>query len=710
MPCVKKSAQNLKPWGLILLCGLIIICYSNTFHAAWHLDDLPNIVNNARLQLSELSIDGLKQALKASPAHPGKHYYRPLPCLSFAINWFLGGDNPFGYHLVNLTVHLATTCFLYWTIQLLLLTPALSTRQGAQHRHFIALLATALWALNPVQIQAVTYIVQRMAAMAAMFSIAGIYFYLRGRMTSGLKRWLWYAAMTAAAGCGLLSKENALLFPFSVLLVEYIFFRHTTAKGHAKNWFSMKNVAIAGILLVTAAVIVLHVTGNPISLARYQERSFSLWQRLISQPRVLMLYVSLIFYPAPWRLSIEHNFSHSLALTDPWTTLPAVFCVLGLLVFALSSIRKYPLLSFGILFFFLNHLVESTILPLEMVFEHRNYLPSLFLFLPVAWVANKVVLHYQSKQRLVYMLLLSCLAVVIAANGYACYLRNAVWRSGYSLWYDAVKKAPRNSRPLTNLGIALGWGKENVANRYDIALGLFHRALPLKSSKKHLPAKIYGNIGLVHVMKGELPEACKAYREALAINPKDRKIRFDLVQALIAAGSWPEAEKQMDVLIADPYGNAGDLNYKGLINLWTGQPEQALKIFQRVLESGHQDAFVYHNISAALTQLSYFDRGQWFLARALGLAKAHSRGKLMLYLALLENRYRAGDEFGAQKATYQLLAEYGLDEVLNVLKQLPGMHTFPPLDVTAIRHTFMGHLTQIAQPGMMARRSFNQTR
>ena len=395
--------------SLCLLSLLILTCYSSTFNAAWHLDDLPNIVNNAPLHLEHLSIKSLKQTLTASPVNPGEQLYRPLPCLSFALNWFMGRDNPIGYHAVNLSVHLTTAFFLFMTIRLLLVTPAVKKKDPILNSHFIALLATLLWALNPVQTQAVTYIVQRMAAMAAMFTIIGLYFYLKARMSYGQERWIWFIFTFMAFCCALLSKENAVLFPFSVLMIEYIFFRAGTFSDQIKTIFSVKNLLIGlGVVAILCGLILL-LTGNPIDLSRYPERPFSIWQRLISQPRVVMLYLSLLLYPAPWRLSFEHNMLVSTSLFQPWTTLPGIAALSVIAAFGIVAVKRYPLIALAILFFLLNHMVESTILPLELVFEHRNYLPSLFLFLPAAFYVVKLLDRCQKNRRSLYTALVFCI-------------------------------------------------------------------------------------------------------------------------------------------------------------------------------------------------------------------------------------------------------------------------------------------------------------
>ena len=698
MQPLNRTEKTGNLWGILLLCAIVLICYGNTFNAGWHLDDYPNIINNTRLHVDSLTVDALKKSFTALPSDPGNKIWRPLPCLSLALNWYWGQDDPSGYHWVNLILHMISACVLFLTVKLLLCAPVVKANTTPGSRHFIALLAACLWAANPIQTQAVTYIIQRMAVMAAMFSILGLYAYLKGRLAGGRERWGWFLAMAAFFVCALLSKENAVLFPFSVMLIEFIFFMNRLPVTVTTALLTRRNALIAGVLLIAViAFIVLNTAGNPINFGYYDKRPFSLFERLLSQPRILIFYLSLLFYPAPWRFSIEHDINHSLSLISPWTTLPAIAAVAGLIGFAILNSRKYPLSSFGVLFFFLNHLVESTILPLELVFEHRNYLPSFFLFLPVAYGLNLLVVRYRRQNVSIFILLVVFVIVILTASGLACYDRNKAWKSDYTLWYDAFKKAPGRARALMALGVAVGWGEEEIPNRHDITLEIFNRALKLPGARKNEKAQIYGNLGLIHVARGEWPHAIEAYHKALEISPVERKIRFDLVRGLIDLGRWHDAEAQIDILLTDDVATPSELSYKGFVNLWLEKPDNALRIFQQVLKTDYRDAFVYHNMGVVMARLNHFERGKWFLERALETVEKDSRGKLIIYLTLIENRHLAGDASGAKHAAYRLLAEYGLDEILDTVRQLPFARNYPPIDTEIVSRMLSRNLMDIAR-------------
>ena len=203
--------------AFILLFFLIFIIYSNTFQASWHFDDYPNIVDNSCLHLKDLNPQSL---LIAAGLH------RPIPNLTFAVNWYFSKSNVTGYHVVNIIIHFMTAFILFLTILNLFKSPNLNNKyQGSEY--FIALLTAAFWAINPIQTQAVTYIVQRMASISAMFYILGIYFYLKGRVNkSRFNQAFFFLCCLICYLLALGSKENGVTLPVALLLIEFIFFQN----------------------------------------------------------------------------------------------------------------------------------------------------------------------------------------------------------------------------------------------------------------------------------------------------------------------------------------------------------------------------------------------------------------------------------------------------------------------------------------------------
>ncbi|MCI5149427.1 MAG: tetratricopeptide repeat protein [Candidatus Electrothrix sp. MAN1_4] len=368
------------------------------------------------------------------------------------MNWYVGQDDVFGYHIVNILIHILTAWFLFLTLHLLL---HIHYKKQYPPNFFTAaaLLAALLWALAPIQTQAVTYIVQRMASMAAMFTIIALYSYLRGRTEK--KIWFFICLLSYCAAIG--SKENALLLPFSLLLIELSFFHHHFKKTHIGIFIFAAVTALVCIFLLLRYGLNLTVfrLSNPLSfLDGYDSRSFTFIERILTQPQIVLMYLSQIFFPSTERLSIEHDITLSTSLLTPWTTLPAILTIFLLIVASLAFLKKYPLVCFPVLFFFLNHSSESTILPLELIFEHRNYLPSFFLFLPISIFVAHALYHsdFINLSSFGRIAIVFCATFFLIISGHATYTRNLAWATEQTLWSDVIHKAPNSARAAHNIG------------------------------------------------------------------------------------------------------------------------------------------------------------------------------------------------------------------------------------------------------------------
>ncbi len=683
-----KSHPSIRTFiAFVLLFFLILPVYSNIFHASWQFDDSPNIVNNSRLHINNLMPGTLWNTFFAKP-NLDRNLYRPLPCMTFALNWYFGKDNPTGYHVANILIHILSAFFLYICILALFKTPNLRDKYDRGDACFIALLSAALWAVNPIQTQAVTYIVQRMASMAAMFYILGIYFFIKGRLSSEKhNRILFYAACLLAFLCALCSKENAIMLPLSLLLVEIVFLGKWSNPESGRK--ITKTAWIYAILVLFAgAIIFLKV--NPLSfLQGYENRPFSFLERLITEPKIVLHYLTQIFYPAPHRLSIEHDVVISTSLLKPWTTLPAILIVLSLIGIGISEIWKRPLISFGILFFFLNHIIESTVIPLELVFEHRNYLPSFFLFVPFA-AGIKRLLNYYVDKKYMYLTVVTFVTLLLLALGLGTYTRNMAWTTKNTLWLDAMNKAPGMARPLTNLAAILAEGNHQTPGRYELALELYEKALSLKISKNISLPCILGNMAGIHFKKNDYPKAVELYKKALNIDPGYIKGRYDMAVVLTLMGNFKEASENVDYILSKGLIHEDYLNLKGYLLLWQEKPEEALPYFRKALSMVPRDSGTLLNTGAAYSHMGRHKNAELFLKHAA----RNSSCDMIIYFCLIENSLRAGDESSAGKYTEKLLASFSLKSIQNELERLPGNHRSVPVSRELIAPMIKKKLTE----------------
>ncbi len=496
---LKKVHGPLAMLAPLLLLGLTTLVYANTFGVPFLFDDAGNITKVAAFRFATISWPNLWHA-----ATHGFLQHRPLANLSFAFNVHWGGSDVWGFHLVNLLVHLATALVLYRLLVATLKLPSLRTRYNGCAGE-LAMVAALIWAIHPIQTNAVTYIVQRMTTMAALFTLAALYCYLRGRLAEvAWHCWGWFAVALLAGGLALLSKENGAILP--VLVASYeIFFLADSGQGIA--WRRLLPwLGVAVLLLGLLAVLYLGEDFLVTIQHGYLGRDFTMGERLLTQSRVIFLYLSLLLLPLPGRLNLCHDIAISHHLLAPPQTAVAI---LGLLVFVAAAgylFRRDPLASFAIVWFFAGLLIESTIIPLEMVFEHRLYLPSTFIFLPVVVLLYRLFSSRPWAARLLWGTVIVFLAV-------CTWQRNETWGSSFSLWSDVVHKSPQLARGYANLGRAVETQGEHVE-----AARLFRKAILLNPGD----GKSYDNLGVVYARQGRYEEAEQIFTRALAINPGDR--------------------------------------------------------------------------------------------------------------------------------------------------------------------------------------------
>jgi tetratricopeptide (TPR) repeat protein len=615
--------------SFFILLFLVFIVYSNTFRASWHLDDYPSIVENQKIQLPDLTLDSIHRSLQ----HPQKEtLWRPLAHLSFALNWYAGRDDVFGYHLVNVMIHLLSSCLLYLTISTLFRTPNLQSRYSGTS-HFISLLATVLWMINPIQTQAVTYIVQRMTLLASLFFITGIYCYLLARLTgSRRQRIVMFMCCAASFLLGISAKENAALLPLTIIVIEAIFFQNLTSPQVRIRLLAF--LAVGGLAIVILGGLIFF-KGDLLSVfSGYGDRFFTPSERLMTQPRVLFFYLTLIFCPLPERLSIDHDFVLSTSLLHPWTTLPAFVLVVAVIVGALFQARKRPLLSFAVLFFFLNHIVESSIIPLEMVFEHRNYLPSMFLFVLVAEGVVWLLDRHREKQPILNYGMIGLLICLMIGFGWGTYVRNDVWRTEISLWSDAYRKAPMLHRPLHNLAMA----RYEVNGQLEKALELYQKAAQFKMHRRSHRARLYGNIANIYYRTGDLHSAEVYFKKAVDLAPLIEDSRYRLAETLYQQQKWQPALANLSVLL-DKNPNSYDyLVLMGKILISCNDSVKALRYLRAAIRinSKRPEGPTYAGV--ALMKIKAYDRSVKLFKFALNLEPKD----LLTYLRLVDVNLRRG--------------------------------------------------------------------
>jgi hypothetical protein len=367
-------------WALAALWLLLVLIYSPGLGGGYVFDDFSNIIDNIPLHVTDSATWG--DWLSAMFSSPSSEFQRPLAMLSFAINHVLTGLDPYWMKVTNLGIHLVNAWLVFGLVRCVLRVSDIHacTSDGIR-RNWIALWVAATWALNPINLMAVLFVVQRMESLCHTFVFAGLWLYTAGRaqlLATGRGWMMALAGLLGGTALGVMVKESAALLPLYALVLELTLLGFATHR-RARDARLLK--VFAGVLVIPAVIGLGWLLPNVLGGA-YAGRDFTLGERLLTESRVLVDYLHWTLLPDLGRLSLYHDdYSVSRGLVAPPSTLLSLLLLAGLFAVALWLRKRRPLMALGLLWFFAAHLLTATVVPLELMFEHRNYFASLGLFL-----------------------------------------------------------------------------------------------------------------------------------------------------------------------------------------------------------------------------------------------------------------------------------------------------------------------------------------
>lgn len=393
---LNERARRGLPW---LLLGIAIIVTAAVYwpglSGGWLFDDYPNIVDNPGVQIHHFDIPDLARAALSSPS---SEFRRPLSSITFAINYLLAGLDPYWMKLTNLVIHLLNGVLVFLLARSLIAWA--EPEAGKERNARSSALVAAAWLLLPINLTAVLYTVQRMESLANLFVLFGLIVYVAGRrrmlarqatepaqMRAERRGFLLCAfAITVPTAVGFLAKETAVMLPLYALLVEWALPRFRAAPPTDSTTRPRRDRRLIALFLV---VFVLPLIGGlawqlpkALNPAHWAFRDFTLRTRLLSETRIVLDYIVWTVLPTPHALSFYHdNFPISTGLFQPWTTGASILILAALVAFAVWLRPRRPLVALGIVLFLGCQLLTATILPLELVYEHRNYFASFGLML-----------------------------------------------------------------------------------------------------------------------------------------------------------------------------------------------------------------------------------------------------------------------------------------------------------------------------------------
>jgi tetratricopeptide (TPR) repeat protein len=501
------------------LALLVLVAYTNSLESSFHFDDFaifttPQVVSPGfGWSLFRLAIT------------------RPLTYLTFHWNYLAGGQNPGAYHFVNLLLHAANSVLLL-AIARRYLTP------------IAAFSVAAIFALHPLQTESVTYVFSRSTLLSTHLALWVLWFHGRGR----------YLAATVLFALSLLAKEETIALPAFLLLLDLMEPRRPNIPYFA---------ALAALAALAAARLFYAIRVTPIDPVAVAVPGISPFHYLLTQTRVLWIYLRLAI--APIGLNLDHDVALSTSLLSPWTTLPATLALIllaaALIWMAWKKRSKGALWALG--FFVLISPGSSVVVQKDLMFEHRTYLPLIALAIALGFLL----------ERLPRGALTVAMLVLLPAMAIATIARNVVWHDEKSLWTDAASKSPNKGRPwlgLANIywndpakaqpyllkGLAVdpangqlhtGYGIVLLSlDRPDEALAQFQRAIALSRES----ADRWNNIGAAYFKLNDLDRSLRSFNRALQFDPCNYNARRNLMmlyanrnqrQAAWEAGALPSS-------------------------------------------------------------------------------------------------------------------------------------------------------------------------
>jgi tetratricopeptide (TPR) repeat protein len=657
MPTTSSSSSQPAARGTWVAIGLLgaatLAAYANSLHGPFVYDDIPSIVDNssirAPLRFGEVLLPSLDGAVTTAG--------RPVLNLSFALSHAISGTDPWGYHALNLVIHLGAALTLFGLVRRTLLLPALAPRFGA-HAALLAFTTAAWWALHPVQTQAVTYTVQRAESLMGFFYLFTLYAFVRAMESTRSPRWL--ALSVAACALGMATKEVMVTAPIIVLLFDRAFVAGTLSRAWQTRRRYYIGLAATWALL---GALVLSTGGNRggsiglgvgVSWAGY----------VLTQFEAVTCYLALSAWPHP--LVFEYG---TFWVRHASEVALAAAVVLPLLAATLTALRRNHPLGFAGAWFF-GILAPTSLSPgtTQMIVEHRVYLPlAALLLLGVLGVQALV----RSRATIAGLVAVLACATLTAA-------RNHDYRSAIALWSDTLAKRPdQNLRAHENLAGAL-----LAAGRVAEGLAHYETAVQLAPDS----AKAHYNVARALLQSGRARDAAGHFAEAVRLAPEDANAHTNLALALAAGGDLNSAIPHAALAARLAPARAEIRFNHALILQQSGRTGAAVAEYEAALRVRPDYVEAHNNLGNALRQLGRLPEAiaQYDAALRLDagstLARDNLTGTLLAQGRALAQAGHPRDALVFYERALQLdprapMAHYNLANALLALDDLPGAIT-----------------------------------
>lgn len=580
-PCQQKLE-----WKLIipLILFLSFLIYSNTLKAPFILDDNRLIIDNSAIQNGKI--------------FTSFNLPRYVGYVSFGINYKISKFNPISYHIVNISIH-----FLNAILIIVLLTKLfgrIKERDLLQNYKYLPFFIALLFVAHPLQTQAVTYIVQRLTSLAAMFVLLSLICYIKFRESD--KKYFFYCLSLIFAILAYKTKENTATLPLMMIATEVMFFRGEIDVPVRKKiaWlipffifilliplsfidlktFKISNFFADSIYEIESAVQNIF---REFQETTQETKLISRQKYLLTEFNVITTYIRMLFYP------VNQSLHHMYPLANSLFEIPTLFSFLLLIliiVIAAFLSRKYIELFCGVIWFYIFLLVESSIIPIQdVIFEHRVYLPSIGFFIVVIYG-----LFYLIGRRN-FKVLVSIVIVALLILSILTYRRNLVWKDEVSIWEDVIDKYPNNYMAHGSLGTAYG-----KIDQCDKAIK------ELKISLDIYPeyAKALNNLGTCYLKMGNIKEALEAYYRAIELDPNYIKAYYNLASLFYLKGYVKQALFYLLLANEIDDSNAMVNGQLGSLYCQVGDYQKSMDYFKKALSIEPDNETIRYNYNLCI--------------------------------------------------------------------------------------------------------------
>ncbi len=599
----RSLASVLAPW-LIVAAGLM--AYANSMAVPFIFDDHIAIVRNAHLRHLWPPSTWLLAPPEAQPL-----VQRPVVAFSLAVNYALGGLSVWGYHAVNLAIHLLCALVLFGVVRRTLLKPPLADAYGSPASG-LACAVSLLWVVHPLLTECVTYLTQRTEALMGLWYLLTLYAAIRSAESRESRaRRAWAVAGVGACMLGMGSKQSMLTAPLVVMLYDAIFHR---ADLHARSERRFLYMGLAASWPVLAVVVLI---GPPVQKVGFGLSHWTLWDNLATQPGIILHYLRLALWPHPLALTYDWPPAESF-----WNVAPAAIVIGGLLACTILAIRRRSPLGFVGGWFFLT-LGPTSVWPMvtELVAERRMYLP-LISVISMLVLAGRRALERLLDGRLgsggLRVAAVAAIGALVVGWGLATRHRNEAYRDEVSIWRATIAAWPRNPRAHANLaGALLGQGQ------VDEAITHYQEAISTARTGRTLPGaaapELHYNLGIALARQGRLDDAIAHYRQALRLQPDRLDARNNLALALADQGHVEEAIAELRQVVQLHPDDADARTNLGAMLTEAGHLDEAIAQYRAALRLNPDAVDAHNNLGIALMKQGSSDEAIAHFSEALRL-------------------------------------------------------------------------------------------